>query len=131
MWISWTLLGYLMIVSKRYIKVNFNVSHAIHSLLGTLILVLTLTYAFIALSDIDWTINTVKAHTFFGLFTLAFVLIVASMGILGSILMLYYNDTRWKEGKEIHVLLTSIHKKLARWMLLIGFVTTATGLLQY
>lgn len=131
MWISWTVLGYLMIVSKRYIKVNFNISHAIHSFLGTVILVFTLAYALKALSDLDWTINTVKAHTFFGLFTLSFVVIVASMGLLGSALMLYYTDTRWKASKEIHVRLTQIHKYLARWMLLIGFVTTSTGLIQY
>ena len=59
------------------------------------------------------------------------MVIIASLGIIASILMFYHTDTRWKVGTEIQVRIKTIHKFLARFILLIGFVTTLTGLLRY
>ena len=46
MWITWTILGALMVFSKRYIKFYYNLGHLIHASLGILIFVLTFIYGF-------------------------------------------------------------------------------------
>lgn len=128
MWIAWTLLAYFMIASRRYFKAYYNMAHAMHTLCGTCIVCITLIFGLKALADIDWTIETVKAHTFFGLFMLACVLIIAGLGALQSVYALYGQPKAWSAKPETHVRLASVHKYLARRILLIGFVTVSTGL---
>ena len=59
------------------------------------------------------------------------MIVIATLGLTASALMYYYTDTRWKQSSEIHVKFIKVHKFIARWVLLIGFIATSTGLIQY
>lgn len=57
MWVTWTVIAWFMVVTKRYAKYWFNMSHALHAFMGILILFFTLAYSFKALADLDWNIE--------------------------------------------------------------------------
>ena len=59
------------------------------------------------------------------------MIVIATLGLTASALMYYYTDTRWKQSKELHIKFKKAHKYIARPVLLFGFVTTSTGLIQY
>ena len=84
MWIAWTVLGYIMIASRRYFKTYYHLSHSLHVVCGTCITLITIIFALQALSNLDWKIERVKAHTFFGFLTLICVLLIATMGAIAN-----------------------------------------------
>lgn len=90
MWITWTILAYVMLASRRYLKKYYNLSNAIHSFCGCVITLFTLIFGFKAVADLDWKIEKVKAHTFFGLFMLACILIIATLGAVQNTLSIYW-----------------------------------------
>lgn len=90
MWITWTIFAYIMIASRRYLKTHYHLSSGIHIITGTLVLILTLIYAFKAIADLEWKVEEMKAHTFFGFFMLASVVIIAVLGGTQNILAIYW-----------------------------------------
>ena len=100
-------------------------------MLGVLVVTFTLIYALKALADLNWEIEEVKAHTIFGLFMLACVPIIGFLGFLKYILSIYWQPRPWSKSTELHIRIGAIHKFLARRLLIVGCVTTSTGLAQY
>ena len=84
MWIGWTVLGYIMIASRRYLKVYYHLSHSLHVICGTCITFITIIFALQALINLDWRIGRVKAHTFFGFLSLVCVLLIALGGSIAN-----------------------------------------------
>jgi hypothetical protein len=60
---------------------------------------------------------------------LASVLLVGLLGMIQTVVSWTIEPT--EEGQETHVWLAKVHKYIARRVLLIGFVTTSTGLAQF
>lgn len=129
MWTAWTVFGYIMLASRRYFKQYYHLSQALHVFSGTLILIISLIFAIKALYDKGWEIKEVKAHTFFGLFMLACVVLLALMGYCSMFLSIRIAPQN--ENEEWHRKFAVMHKYLARRILFFGFVTTSTGLAQY
>lgn len=82
MWFAWTVLGYVLLASRRYFKKYYHASQAMHMIAGFWVVILSLVFGIKAWNDVGWKIEQVKTHTFFGFFMLASVLLVGALGII-------------------------------------------------
>jgi hypothetical protein len=85
--ISWSFFGFFMILSQRLMRPYWKINAYIHAILGTVICLLTISMALLALIKLDWTIIDAN-HTYFGLAVLGGVIAVS----LGGMLSQYYKS---------------------------------------
>lgn len=111
MWTSWAVLGYIMIVSNRYLKRFWRVHLWIHGIVGFLILACTLTMGLLVIKNLNWQISSL-AHTVMGLVLLCTVGFIAIGGLLSRYLMV---TLKWKTK---FILLTKLGHKIFGWILI-------------
>ena len=131
MWLSWVLFAAFQLISKRYMKRYYNLSMALHAFFGSLILLLTLYGGITAISAVRKYEMGFTAHALFGFFTFFYSLIVGGIGVLAMMYGYYAKPIPWSTKKETHLLLGSVHKHLARFLVFAGFITTTLGLARY
>ena len=131
MWVSWTLLAAVQVVTKRYMRRYYNLGQALHGFSGFFILMITFSMAIKALNQIDWRISKFNAHAFFGLIAFVSVMFVGTLGIITGYFLYYGEADHWGRNKEAHIRMGRIHRYLAWRLLLIGFIATSTGLAHY
>lgn len=86
MFACWCVLGWLMLVTKRYMKRQWLISQILHSLIGTFILIVTYIYSLKMLQPDEYVVREVNPHYFFGLFVWAIVSVVWVSGVAGAVL---------------------------------------------
>ena len=94
MWGAWTIVGLLLLVTKRYAKKYWTLMHYLHAILGYFVLAVTIIFA---LKLIHWhPFETI--HNAFGTFTLFFTIAGALTGSITAGVMRFYNrDKDWSE----------------------------------
>ena len=112
---------------KRY----YIAGQAIHSFFGCCVLIISLSMALRALNAMDWEIQKVTAHCFFGFFTLFLVVVISILGLCAQCSSLYGRPKAWGKSRETHLALGRLHKWIARRLLIVGFITTSLGLARY
>lgn len=85
MYSCWTVLSLLQIYLGRYLRHKWRWNTFVHSVIGSLILALTIFSLMITLSIQDFKISK-SYHTFFGLVSSGLIIIMISFGILTMIL---------------------------------------------
>jgi hypothetical protein len=80
LWITWFILGMIMVLSNRYMKVFWKVHMWIHRVSGFLIFVLTIIFASIIIKDKGGEIED-NPHSIIGLVILAVVIFIIIIGI--------------------------------------------------
>jgi hypothetical protein len=58
MWIGWGVLGFIQIVSNRYLKNFYRVYMWIHRITGTLIMLITIALSIVGISRLDWELES-------------------------------------------------------------------------
>lgn len=81
MWICWSVLGYIMLVSNRYLKRYYLLNFWMHSILGTIIFLETFALGLYAISNLSWKISN-YVHTIMGFIVLCLVGILVIGGLL-------------------------------------------------
>lgn len=118
-----------MIASKRYLNKNWLLGQLIHSVCGDFITLVTLVWAFKVLALLNWKIEKIYPHTVFSLALLVLVCIVTLSGMIGALFGRFYKTKSWSHEKEIQNKISKFHK-IAGWgCVILGFITTSTGLL--
>ena len=98
MWGAWTLIGLLLLITKRYAKKYWLFMHYAHAILGYFVLLVTIIFA---MKLIHWhTFETI--HNAFGTFTLFFTIAGALTGsVTAGMMRLYNRDKPWAEKERI------------------------------
>jgi len=97
MWSAWYLVGLLLLVTKRYAKKTWVLSHYLHAILGYFSLIVTLVWGFMVL---DWRFDT--PHFVLGTITLFLTIFVSLLGSFTAGIMRFYNrDKDWAEKELI------------------------------
>ena len=92
MWTAWGVLGMIQLMSSRYLKMYWYFNMWIHRITGTIILILTFTFAIMAINQNDGVISK-SYHAGIGITILCLVTLVAFGGITTRILL---NRLTWK-----------------------------------
>lgn len=121
----------VQIVTKRYMRRYYNFGQAIHAFSGFFIVMVTFSMAIKALNQVDWRISKFNAHAFFGLIAFVSVMFVGTLGFITSFFLYYGEAEPWGRNREVHLRIGRIHKFLAWRLLLVGFISTSTGLAHY
>jgi len=126
MWSAWYLAGILLLVTKRYAKKSWTLSHYLHAILGYYTLIVTIVWSF---KVIEWRFDEV--HYVFGTITLFVTMLGSLSGIFTVGVMKFYNgDKDWAEKEKVEVI-AKIHRFAGYFMLLIGNITIANGCFKY
>eukprot|EP00347_Sterkiella_histriomuscorum_P018114 403346733 len=125
LWAAWTVLGFIQIVSNRYLKVFWKVHLWVHRLAGTAILVITIVMSIIGIKRMDWKLKD-EPHFILGLIVFFGITFLSVGGIITKSTM---NRLKWKT----HTILTLkfIHKSYGYCLLLIGQYAVLSGIRQY
>ena len=132
LWVSWGILSYFMVASKRYMRFSWKVGHAIHVLFGYFITLVTLVWAFKALAYGGWNASQPSFHEVMGITLLSAILIVAFPGILVVMIGKFYKGTpAWSKTTEPQNKVAWFHKIAGYVIVLSGIATTTSGLYTY
>ena len=108
MWSCWTIIGLLQIYTNRYLKHFWRCRHALHSIAGTISVLLVSASALFALKKNDWTIQKTP-HTIGGVITFAFTLLIGIGGISLAIVLKFstndWDSMKFIKGKVFHKVL--------------------------
>jgi hypothetical protein len=126
MWSAWYIVGLLLLVTKRYAKKTWLLSHYLHALLGYFVLVVTIVWSFKVL---QWRFD--ELHFVLGTITLFVTIIGALSGSATAGTMKMYNgDKDWAEKERVERI-AKIHRYFGYFMLFIGNLTIVSGCTHY
>ena len=98
MWSSWFIVGILLLVTKRYAKKYWVVSHYLHAILGYYVLIVTIIFA---LKVTDWDF-TGSFHNAMGTVFVVIAILGAFSGTFTAGTMRVYNgDKEWSEKERV------------------------------
>jgi len=126
MWSAWYVVGLLLLVTKRYAKKTWSLSHYLHAILGYFTLLVTIVWAS---KVIEWRFDT--PHYILGTITLFVTIVGALSGSYTAATMKIYNgDKDWAEKERIERI-AKIHRMAGYFMLFIGNLTIMSGCFHY
>ena len=126
MWSAWYIVGLLLLVTKRYSKKTWTLSHYLHALLGYFVLIVTIVWSFKVL---EWRFD--QPHYILGTITLFVTMLGSLSGMLTIGTMRMYNgDKDWSEKEKIERI-AKIHRYFGYFMLFIGNITIMSGCMHY
>ena len=127
MWSAWFIVGLLLLVTKRYAKKTWTLSHYLHMLLGFFTLGVTIIFA---LNVTKWEPFD-DIHNALGSLTVVCTLFGSFMGTYTAALMQFYNgDKPWSKEEKVQ-LVARIHRYSGYTMLFIGNAAIMTGVGHY
>ena len=127
MWSSWYIVGLLLLITKRYAKKFWVLSHYLHAILGYFVLIVTI---FFALKVTDWDI-TGSVHNGLGsIFVLVAIIGALSGTFTAGTMRVYNGDKDWAEKERVQRV-AKIHRIFGYLMLLLGNVTVSSGIMHY
>lgn len=92
MWFSWGILGFLMIVSNRYLKSFWRIHLWIHIICGSLIFIITGAMGLFALNKMGWIIES-NLHSLLGVTLFILVGFIVLGGVATKLSLV---NTKWK-----------------------------------
>lgn len=127
MWIAWFIVGFLLLVTKRYAKKFAELVHILHALLGYFVLIVTIVFS---MKVTKWD-PTANPHTFLGTVSLFLTMLGSLSGIVTAIIgRAYTGDKDWAK-KELMQKTGKVHRIAGYIMLFVCNVTVASGLFNY
>jgi hypothetical protein len=99
MWGCWGLLGFMMVLSNRYLKHRWRLNMLIHSICGTAIFILNLLYGLGAIYYLDWKI----AKTIHGIVGSLLAIILPVVCLEGMISRILFKRLRWNSAILIKI----------------------------
>lgn len=94
MWVAWSVLGWLMVATKRYMSHNWLVGQMIHSLCGYFITLATFVEFFKNLSKKKWTLE-VNPHSILACIILSTVTIMTMSGMMSIMVAKVTKVRQW------------------------------------
>lgn len=127
MWSAWFVVGLLLLVTKRYMKRTWKLSHYLHIILGYFVLFVTLIMAY-RVTNFEPFENL---HSGIGSVCVILAIIGSIMGSLTAAMMQFYNgDKPWSKSEKVE-LISRIHRYFGYVMLLVGNAAAMTGIGTY
>ena len=80
LWVGWGILGFIQVVSNRYLKNYFRIYMWIHRITGTLILLITIAMGITGIRRLDWQLVN-DGHYIIGLIVFFMVFFIAVGGV--------------------------------------------------
>ena len=99
MWAAWGIFGLVQLASNRYLKVYWRLSMWIHRISGLIILLITLTLSFLALSKAGWEVE-IGVHQIMGVIILSLVLLIVLGGVFNRSMMQRF---RWRTADMLKI----------------------------
>ena len=99
MWTAWGVLGFVQLISNRYLRVYWKINRWVHLVSGLIILVLTFAFGLLIMKEIGWKIIK-DWHPIIGFLVLLSVGMIAIGGLFSGVLM---NSIRWKTGAVMRI----------------------------
>lgn len=99
MWTAWGVLGYVQLISNRYLRVYWKINRWVHLISGLIILVLTLSYGLLMMKEVGWKIIK-DWHPIIGFLVLISVGLICLGGLSSGFLM---SSIRWKTGAVMRI----------------------------
>jgi len=125
MWGAWTLVGLLQLYTNRYWKHFWRWRQILHSIAGTLSLLLVIIFGFIALSKQNWKIVKSK-HTIAGFVTLMASILLMLGGFFNGFI-LKAKSNQWGALKAIKW--KAVHKYFGILLVIGSQFTQVTGII--
>ncbi len=125
MWTSWGILGFIQLLSNRYLKVYWKINRAIHAISGLAITGLVLAFGLLAMQRLDWNVEK-DWHNIIGFIVMILVAILALGGILIGTLL---NTLRWKTA--LLMKFKAGHKLFGMLMITLSQISVLTGGLKW
>ena len=98
MWSAWFVVGLLLLITKRYTKKTWTLSHYVHALLGYFTLVVTIIFA---LSVTNWA-PFEELHNAIGSLCVVITIFGSLSGTITAALMRFYNgDKPWSKEEKV------------------------------
>ncbi len=92
LWVCWSVLGLVMIITTRYLKQYWNINLYIHIIVGSSIFIANIVYGLGAICLKDWTVSA-TVHAILGtIFSLAMFL----TPFIGGVAHFLLRNIRWK-----------------------------------
>jgi amino acid permease len=114
-WVAWALFGLLQPVSARYLKKYWRVNMWVHRIVGTLILLLTISMGLVGISKMNWELSGDEPHYMIGLIIFFVTIFVAVGGVFARSMT---RRLEWKT-KVIHRI-QGLHKFAGRAFIILG-----------
>ena len=122
MWVAWMPVGFLLLVTKRYVKKQWNCMHVLHAILGYFVLIVTMIWGFKILDYFDWTVNR-DIHSIAGIASMILCLIVALSGTFTAGLQQFYHSEKAWTPKEKVTKVGKFHRYAGYLMLFLANAT--------
>lgn len=127
MWIAWFVVGLLLLVTKRYVKKTWKLSHFLHMFFGCFVLAVTVLMV-IRVSHFRPFENF---HNAIGSLCCLVTIFGSVSGFVTAAMMHFYNgDKQWSKSEKVE-LIAKIHRYFGYIMLLLSNVAIMTGVGHY
>jgi len=125
--IAWTLFALVQISTNRYMKgTNWKTHMWIHRISGLIITVVTLVFAFWALSKVGWKFLSMKPHAWAAVIVLSCVLLIVMGGVLTRSML-----RRLVWNTKTALLIKRVHKIGAYSLIAVALVAIWFGIWDY
>ena len=125
MWSAWGILGYITLLSNRYLKRYYSFHMWIHGIAASIALGFTFALGFLALKEGNWKVDVVP-HSVMGLIVMGLSFFL----YFGGLSARYAMETRVWNSKLL-LRFRFMHRLLGWFMLVLGNVTILFGILKY
>ena len=129
MWSTWTLAGFLLLMTKRYTKTNWNFMHYMHALLGYYSTGITIAYAMTVIRH-KGKLHA-GPHNTSGLVVVVLTIIACILGVASAITKRFNKGKEKWLQKELNVRISKLHKVLSYFLLFFSNIVTFTGVGKY
>ena len=127
MWSAWFVVGLLLLVTKRYAKKTWFLSHMLHSILGTFTLIVTIVFS-LKVSHFN---PFGDMHNALGTICVVATAIGALAGYVTAGMQAFYNEKEPWTKKDKALFVAKIHRWSGYVMLFIGNAAIMTGVGHY
>jgi hypothetical protein len=127
MWFAWTVIALCQIITNRYMKHYWRWRQFIHTVLGTISGVLTLSATLLILNWLDWHFYKDYAHNVLGAMFMVILQILVFLGVYNLVLRRLVNMD-WKTAQMRSY--QSIHKYMGYAIIFIVQIVIITGIVR-
>lgn len=131
LWVSWGILGYVLLLTKRYLSFAWSYSSLVHYLVGYFVIVATIYWSLKSKSR-ALPGSKPDLHGVLGLIVLSSCFVLLLSGVGSVLLGRFYTGTKdWSHHREIHIVIGKFHKIGGYLVIALGIVASSTGLFAY